>query len=48
MLPKELDEEVAMLHLNRIGAKLTSLTEDQADYIGVTKDGPFKSVSYRY
>ena len=48
MLPKELDEEVAMLHLNRIGAKLTSLTKDQADYIGVTKDGPFKSDSYRY
>ena len=48
MLPKELDEEVAMLHLNRIGAKLTTLTKDQADYIGVTKEGPFKSDSYRY
>ena len=48
MLPKELDEEVAMLHLNRIGAKLTTLTKDQADYIGVTQKGPFKSDSYRY
>ena len=48
MLPKELDEEVAMLHLNRIGAKLTTLTKDQADYIGVTQEGPFKSDSYRY
>ena len=48
MLPKALDEEVAMLHLNRIGAKLTSLTKDQAVYIGVTQEGPFKSDSYRY
>ena len=48
MLPKALDEEVAMLHLDRIGAKLTSLTKDQADYIGVTQEGPFKSDFYRY
>ena len=48
LLPKHLDEEVAMLHLSRIGAKLTSLSEEQAEYIGVEASGPFKSDNYRY
>jgi len=48
VLPKELDEEVARLHLDHLGAKLTVLTDDQADYIGVSKDGPYKSDQYRY
>jgi adenosylhomocysteinase len=48
LLPKHLDEEVAMLHLNRIGAKLTGLSKEQAEYIGVDVSGPFKSVNYRY
>jgi adenosylhomocysteinase len=48
VLPKHLDEKVARLHLDRIGAKLTTLTEEQADYIGVTTDGPYKSEHYRY
>ncbi|MED5305843.1 MAG: adenosylhomocysteinase [Candidatus Thermoplasmatota archaeon] len=48
LLPKHLDEEVAMLHLNRIGAKLTNLSEEQAEYIGVDVGGPFKSANYRY
>lgn len=48
VLPKHLDEEVARLHLERIGAKLTQLTKDQADYIGVKPNGPFKTDSYRY
>jgi adenosylhomocysteinase len=47
-LPKKLDEEVARLHLDKIGAKLTRLTPKQADYIGVPPEGPFKSDSYRY
>ena len=47
-LPKELDEEVARLHLSKIGAKLTKLTQKQADYIGVPVEGPFKSDFYRY
>lgn len=47
-LPKKLDEEVARLHLERIGAHLTKLTPEQADYIGVPVDGPFKSELYRY
>ena len=47
-LPKRLDEEVARLHLGRLGAKLTKLTKEQADYIGVTVDGPFKPDHYRY
>lgn len=47
-LPKELDEEVARLHLNRIGARLTTLTTDQADYIGVKIQGPYKPEYYRY
>ncbi|MDR0422510.1 MAG: adenosylhomocysteinase [Proteiniphilum sp.] len=47
-LPKRLDEEVARLHLERIGVKLTSLTREQADYIGVPVEGPFKPDHYRY
>ncbi len=46
-LPKHLDEEVARLHLEKIGAKLSKLTDKQADYIGVTPEGPFKSDLYR-
>jgi len=48
VLPKHLDEEVARLHLEKIGAKLTRLTQEQADYIGVSADGPYKSDHYRY
>ncbi len=48
VLPKHLDEEVARLHLAKIGAKLTRLTDDQASYIGITPDGPFKADHYRY
>ena len=48
VLPKHLDEEVARLHLSKIGAKLTKLTADQADYIGVSPEGPFKADHYRY
>jgi len=48
VLPKHLDEKVAMLHLNKVGAKLTKLSKDQADYISVDTKGPFKSDSYRY
>ena len=48
VLPKKLDEKVAELHLNKVGAKLTKLTQGQADYIGVPKDGPFKPEYYRY
>lgn len=48
VLPKKLDEEVARLHLKRIGAKLTKLSEKQAKYIGVRQDGPFKPDYYRY
>jgi adenosylhomocysteinase len=47
-LPKQLDEEVARLHLAKLGARLTQLTEKQADYIGVTATGPFKPDWYRY
>lgn len=47
-LPKQLDEEVARLHLDQIGVKLTKLTSKQADYIGVSVEGPFKSDHYRY
>lgn len=47
-LPKHLDEEVARLHLERIGVKLTKLTKDQADYIGVSVEGPYKADHYRY
>jgi len=48
MLPKELDEEVARLHLDHLGVKLTKLTPEQADYINVPVDGPFKPEHYRY
>ncbi|GLQ56042.1 adenosylhomocysteinase [Devosia nitrariae] len=48
VLPKHLDEKVAALHLAKLGAKLTQLSKDQADYIGVPQDGPFKSGEYRY
>lgn len=48
MLPKHLDEKVAQLHLERIGVELTELSEDQAKYIGVTVEGPFKPEYYRY
>jgi len=48
VLPKHLDEKVARLHLDRIGAKLTHLTEEQANYIGVPVDGPYKPNAYRY
>ncbi len=48
VLPKHLDEEVARLHLAKIGAKLTKLTQDQADYIGISPEGPFKADHYRY
>jgi adenosylhomocysteinase len=48
VLPKYLDEEVARLHLEKIGAKLTKLTSDQADYIGVSVEGPYKADHYRY
>ena len=48
VLPKHLDEKVARLHLDKIGAKLTKLTSKQADYIGVSVDGPYKPEHYRY
>ena len=48
ILPKKLDEEVARLHLDKIGAKLTKLTEEQAKYIGVPVEGPYKPDHYRY
>src|SRR5437899_3479943 len=48
VLPKTLDEKVARLHLAKIGVKLTELRKDQADYIGVKPEGPFKSDHYRY
>ncbi len=48
VLPKPLDEEVARLHLQKVGAKLTALTDEQANYIGVPKEGPFKPDYYRY
>ncbi len=48
VLPKHLDEKVAMLHLKKVGAKLTKLSKQQADYISVDVDGPFKPNAYRY
>ena len=48
ILPKKLDEAVARLHLEKIGVKLTTLTQEQADYLGVAVDGPFKPEHYRY
>jgi adenosylhomocysteinase len=47
-LPKHLDEKVARLHLDALGVRLTQLTKEQADYIGVTVDGPYKPEHYRY
>jgi adenosylhomocysteinase len=48
VLPRHLDEKVARLHLDKLGVKLTTLTKDQADYIDVAIDGPFKTDAYRY
>ena len=48
MLPKHLDEKVARLHLEKIGVELTKLSDDQASYIGVNKNGPYKPDYYRY
>ena len=48
VLPKHLDEKVAALHLDKLGVKLTKLTQVQADYIGVPVEGPFKPDHYRY
>jgi adenosylhomocysteinase len=47
-LPKQLDEKVARLHLGKLGAKLTTLTPKQAEYLGVKVEGPFKPEAYRY
>ena len=48
VLPKHLDEKVAELHLGALGVKLTKLTDEQAEYIGVNPGGPFKPEHYRY
>jgi len=48
MLPKKLDEEVAALHLNHLGVKLTTLTSEQAKYLDVPVEGPYKPDHYRY
>jgi adenosylhomocysteinase len=48
VLPKHLDEKVARLHLEKIGAKLTTMSKRQADYIGVPQQGPYKTDTYRY
>jgi adenosylhomocysteinase len=48
MLPKKLDEEVARLHLDHLGVRLTTLSKDQAEYIGVPVEGPYKPEHYRY
>jgi adenosylhomocysteinase len=48
VLPKHLDEKVARLHLDALGVKLTTLSKQQADYIGVSVEGPFKPDTYRY
>jgi adenosylhomocysteinase len=47
-LPKHLDEKVARLHLKKVGAMLSELTEEQAAYIGVSQAGPYKADTYRY
>jgi adenosylhomocysteinase len=47
-LSKQLDEEVARLHLDQIGVKLTKMTKEQADYLGVPVEGPYKADHYRY
>ena len=48
ILPKHLDEQVARLHLDHLGVKLTTLTKEQADYLGVPLEGPYKPEHYRY
>jgi adenosylhomocysteinase len=48
VLPKELDEKVARLHLKSLGAKLTTLTAEQSEYVGIPVDGPYKPLTYRY
>jgi adenosylhomocysteinase len=48
VLPKHLDEKVARLHLDKLGVKLTTLSDKQANYIGVSSEGPFKPDHYRY
>jgi len=48
MLPKQLDEEVARLHIEKLGVKLTKITPEQAAYIGVPPEGPYKPEHYRY
>jgi adenosylhomocysteinase len=48
VLPKHLDEKVARLHLEKLGVKLTTLSDKQANYIGVSSEGPFKPDHYRY
>ena len=48
VLPKHLDEKVARLHIGKLGAKLTELTDEQAKYLGLNKNGPFKPELYRY
>jgi adenosylhomocysteinase len=48
VLPRHLDEKVARLHLEKLGVKLTTLTKEQADYLGVEAQGPFKPDTYRY
>ena len=48
VLPKHLDEKVAKLHLDKLGARLSELSTEQASYIGVTTDGPYKPEHYRY
>ncbi len=48
VLPKHLDEKVARLHLKKVGAQLTELSDEQAAYIGVNKAGPYKANTYRY
>ena len=48
LLPKQLDEEVARLHLDKLGVKLTRLTKEQSDYIGIPVDGPYKPDHYSY
>jgi adenosylhomocysteinase len=48
MLPKELDEKVALLHLEQIGVKITTLSDKQSEYLGIDQKGPFKPAHYRY
>ncbi|CAG0901735.1 unnamed protein product [Cyprideis torosa] len=48
IMPKKLDEEVARLHLSHLGVKMTKLTPDQAEYLGVPVDGPYKPEHYKY